>query len=74
MAATRWKTRDCIRPYAPRGWKIPYAGYRGEANASDPEPAAGPESAGIGEIPADEGCHIIIIQEQKRPSAQDSSP
>ena len=43
MSATKWKTRELVRPYSPRNWAIPHLQCIAVEREAEPRPEAEPE-------------------------------
>ena len=38
MSATKWKTRQLVRPYSPRNWAIPHVHHGTAGSEAEPPP------------------------------------
>lgn len=59
MSATKWKTRGFIRPYSPRGWKIPHGGLCNPAEEALEKPGAEADDGWLREVEPAGGGFIV---------------
>ena len=59
MSATKWKTRELVRPYSPRNWAIPHVQCIAVESEAEPRPEAEPEWL-VTREPVDGGGFILV--------------
>jgi hypothetical protein len=58
MSATKWKTRQLVRPYSPRNWAIPHVHHGTAGSEAEPRPSIQPDFIVIQE-PIHQGGFIL---------------